>query len=372
MARSRRGSIVNFSLQQRSLSISDPSLDVSISSDVTQQQQRKLSTIDNNSTKVLVFNAKCSDLFKQTLEDVVKDCILEFPGENSVYVSKTGHSIQIPKSASGSLPPYSLYVGENTNDSLIKQKKSNIERRRSSINLLRASIPNSLNSMNEITRASNDETNVIASLPLSLQGAAITTLSTTRMKNSARFNAKILEANIREESESAIIENNELTKESSTIVMPETVPLDRQSVRTSLTTRLNSPRLLTREMSSRTLSYFERNKDYLLSDLVLFGPEYFSHVFNLTRSSRYAPVPHKTVPDKITNTNQPLSKRVSTSKSMPKLKVQRVKQKKSENVTELDRIKQDLYHRYLWTLKPNVSCRIRPPSSYSRNATFVI
>jgi hypothetical protein len=65
----------------------------------------------------------------------------------------------------------------------------------------------------------------------------------------------------------------------------------------------------------------------------MFGPEYFSHVFNLPRQR---------------------------------------KSKIDEKLTELDRIKQDLFHRYLWTKNPQVSSRIRSLPTFTRNSTFII
>jgi hypothetical protein len=92
--------------------------------------------------------------------------------------------------------------------------------------------------------------------------------------------------------------------------------------------------------SSKTiLSYRDRQKDYRLSDLVMFGPEHFSHIFNLPRNQ---------------------------------LQSRQRNRKSKEKLTELDRIKQDLFHRYLWTQKPQVSCRIRSMSTYTRSSTFVI
>ncbi|CAF5221838.1 unnamed protein product, partial [Rotaria magnacalcarata] len=48
---------------------------------------------------------------------------------------------------------------------------------------------------------------------------------------------------------------------------------------------------------------------------------------------------------------------------------QQRKNKTDEKNNDLDRIKQDLFHRYLWTQKPQVSCRIRPITSYARSTT---
>ncbi|CAF3686770.1 unnamed protein product [Adineta steineri] len=83
--------------------------------------------------------------------------------------------------------------------------------------------------------------------------------------------------------------------------------------------------------NKKNKSYHDRQKNYRLSDLVMLGPEYFADVFHLSHH------PYRT-----------------TTK------------------TELDRIKQDLFHRYLWTQKPQVSCRIRPLSIYTRTRTLII
>ncbi len=93
-------------------------------------------------------------------------------------------------------------------------------------------------------------------------------------------------------------------------------------------------------ISAKTqMSYRDRQKSYRLSDLVMYGPEHFAHVFNLPRQAT-------------------VSRQQST--------------KPPKKLTELDRIKQDLFHRYLWTQNPQVSCRIRPMSTYIRSSTFVI
>ncbi|CAF1637996.1 unnamed protein product, partial [Rotaria magnacalcarata] len=84
--------------------------------------------------------------------------------------------------------------------------------------------------------------------------------------------------------------------------------------------------------------YRDRQKDYRLSDLVMLGPEYFRHVFNLPRPRSQS--------------------------------VQR-KNKAAEKLSDIDCIKKDLFHRYLWTQKPQVSCRIRALSTYTRGTTFV-
>ena len=118
---------------------------------------------------------------------------------------------------------------------------------------------------------------------------------------------------------------------------------DRKSIFPGFDRDMTSPSLPlflyhTQGLKKSSTTYRDRQKDYRLSDLVVFGPEYYRHVFNL---------PHQHSQD---------SKRYR--KTMPS--------------TELDRIKQDLFHRYLWTRKPQVSCRIRPLSTYSRTTTFVI
>ncbi len=54
-------------------------------------------TTKQTPAKVLIFNGKCSRVFKSTLEDCVEDCILEFPAEkNSIYVPKSGPAIPVP------------------------------------------------------------------------------------------------------------------------------------------------------------------------------------------------------------------------------------------------------------------------------------
>lgn len=98
-------------------------------------------------------------------------------------------------------------------------------------------------------------------------------------------------------------------------------------------TRFSHPVLPTKKTSQS--SYRDRQKNYRLSDLVMLGPEHYAQEFNLPRASK------------------------------PRRKAQ-------GEMNELDRIKEDLFHRYLWTQKPQVSCRICPISAYTRSATFAM
>lgn len=92
-------------------------------------------------------------------------------------------------------------------------------------------------------------------------------------------------------------------------------------------------------------SYRNRQKDFRLSDLVMNGPEHYANIFNLPQSSRY--------------TSRP---RVNTPKERNHIE---------KKYDDFDLIKRDLFHRYLWTQKPQVSCRIRPVSSFTRSSSFI-
>ncbi len=279
--------------------------------------------------KVLIFNGKCSQVFKSTLEDCVEDCILEFPEEkNSIYVSKSGQAIHIPLGS--------------TRNSIASLKEQNTSARQSFRSNLRRNSINQHNSLPQIGGARTNLTNN-SSLPAMTLAATVA----TRMRHPLVQQKFSLNEDISEES----------TEQQTTIEQPPIITAnmesDGQSRRPSIqpdesitpnpSRKISSLSLSTFPYylipSSKThLSYHDRQKAYRLSDLVMYGPEYFTHVFNLPR-----------------NQSQSRSRKIKTA----------------EKLTELDRIKQDLFHRYLWTQKPQVSCRIRPLATYTRSSTFV-
>ena len=88
---------------------------------------------EQKAVKVLVFNGKCSQVFKSTLEECVEDCILEFPAEsNSIYVSKSGQVKPIPAGCNRN----SITSFEEPNSSRRQSRRSNPQR-----NSLNQSIP---------------------------------------------------------------------------------------------------------------------------------------------------------------------------------------------------------------------------------------
>lgn len=97
----------------------------------------------------------------------------------------------------------------------------------------------------------------------------------------------------------------------------------------------------------------KKQKDFRISDLVMLGPEPFADVFQLPRSSR------SIVSSRMTTRSQAQTE-TTHHRSV------------EEKYIELEHVKQDLFHRYLWTKKPQVSCRIRPLPSYTRShSTFI-
>jgi hypothetical protein len=264
--------------------------------------------------KVLVFTGKCSDIFKLTLEDCVEDCILEFPGENSIYVPKS-KPIPTPNKQTSTL------CWKEPNSNVYQTGKSQHQRR--SVNH---------NNLPQIGGIRPSQT---------------TSTATTRMRHQLVQQKFTFGENISAETTALPTINGQV--QNSVITEPDS----------------QHPHLFQEEASSRSpsplhhrklpstpayKSYRDRQKDYLLSDLVILGPEYFSHVFNLPRTSRHRV---QTTPRQYSNTQQHYNKT-------------------AEKYNELDKIRQDLFHRYLWTQKPQVSCRIRPMSTYTRSTTFVI
>ncbi|CAM4842921.1 unnamed protein product [Rotaria magnacalcarata] len=305
---------------------------------------RQLSILDINENKttkqqtpvkVLVVNGKCSEIFKSTLEDCVEECILEFTGENSIYVQKSGQTVQLPvRSRQAS----SLSLKEPTSNI---PPSSRFQRRRSSIN------PFSLPPISSVLSSQNGN----FSLPIT----TLTSAPTSRMRHQFNQPKFSLVENITEESTDiqTVIEQTQtqVTTETDSDfahASPEE-RLARQSNTDSLSQTVSNSTQKSSSVQNKT-SYRDRQKGYRLSDLVMLGPEYFAHVFNLPRTSRYA--------------MQASSRQRSTT--------QQRKNKTDEKNNDLDRIKQDLFHRYLWTQKPQVSCRIRPITSYARSTTFVI
>lgn len=277
---------------------------------------------EQTETKVLIFNGKCSKVFKSVLEDCVEDCILEFPvDKNSIYVPKVGQAIPVPL---GSKPNTILGLREqyiNTRPST----RSN--RRKGSVG------PHSALPQINNTRSSMSPT-------------VLATTAAARMRHQLAQQKFSVDENISEE----VVEQESTVVQPSTIVKaiePHFYAESSHLLRDETIVQINKPDAASLSLpafpncvpsAKTTRSYRERQKDYRLSDLVMLGPDYYRDVFNLPR-------------------------RPSPSS--------RPKNKTAEKLSDIDRIKKDLFYRYLWTQKPQVSCRIRPLSTYARNATFV-
>ena len=302
--RSRRGSITG-----RQSSVNE----------TTENKQMKQQT----STKVLVLNGKCSQIFKSTLMECVEDCVLEFPGETSIYIPKSGQK-------SGSNKQNISYC---TKDSNPNQSSRLTNRRRSSVTQF---------NLPQITGTRSSQIN-----NLTLPTVALTATSASRLRQKFALTEHITEETTDYQSSIQDLTINEFENENTQIFDEETItyPSNFDAVSQSF-----SP--FHRKMRSAPVqnSYRNRQKDFRLSDLVMRGPEYYAHIFNLPRTSRY--------PTRATS-----RQRINTSKQQNPIE---------SKYSELDLVKQDLFHRYLWTQKPQVSCRIRPMSTYSRNATFVL
>ncbi|CAF1538184.1 unnamed protein product [Rotaria sp. Silwood1] len=291
---------------------------------------------DQTPIKILVFNGKCSNVFKSALEDCVEDCILEFPGDkNSVYVPKFGNAIQIPPGSN-----------RNTILSLREQTANARQSARSSRQR------NSINQYNSLPQINGIRTTLPNNLTLPATALAATTAVRMRhqhVQQKLSFEDNISEETIDQQSNiepislTNIIESD-IRSEHPSIIHKESIsPILEHDI-----TSLSLPTFLYNVIpSGKThMSYRDRQKDYRLSDLVMFGPEYFRHVFNLPRSR-------------------------SQSQQRNHHHHHHHHNKTTEKTAELERIKQDLFHRYLWTQKPQVSCRIRPLSTYTRDTTFV-
>ena len=294
-------------------------------------------TIDANETKpieartpmkVLVFNGKCSEIFKSTIEECVDDCVLEFSGQPAIYVSKNGQRLTGNATNSHSQFPPSA--------------SSRAFRRRSSV------AP--FNLLQTVGTRSNPTNNI------TLSTAALTATSATRMRQQANHQQKftlvdqIMEEMIDQES---IVQDPPVTECDSVQQQQNTTEEEVQmfvlnsnsSSQTFLPNRHRLP-------SARAYSSFQqRQKSFRLSDLVMRGPEYYAHIFQLPRTSRYPP---------------------TRTSSRQRANTARDGQHYDNRSDELEGIKQDLFHRYLWTQNPQVSCRIRPISTYTRSTTFVL
>ena len=298
--------------------------------DTSKNRQSKQQT----PVKVLVFNSKCSEIFKSTLEDCVEECILQFPGENSIYVPKSGQAIRISTS-SKETPSLSLKEGNSNENQLARSN-----RRKSSVTQF---------NLPPISKKRSGQASIFP-LPKAVPAVA----SAFRMRHQLVQKKFSFTENISEEA----TDNQTDTEQAQNIVTTEfnvehpstsqEDTLTRQSNLDTLSQSLSAYRKFT--SASSHISYRDRRKDYRLSDLVMLGPEYFTHAFNLKGTSRYAVQ--------------------TSSKHRSNTKQKGTKQADKKN-SELDQIKQDLFHRYLWTQKPQVSCRIRPIPTYPRSTTFV-
>ena len=236
--------------------------------------------------------------------------------EHSVYVSKPGQTIQIP---TGNNRPSNILLREHSANARLSAKSSRRQ--------------NSINQYNSQQAPGSARTNVPNNF--ALPSIALAATASARIRHQIGQQKHHLVEDISEEQlqiteipTTPLIEPNTNQSEQASIYPDETIsPSPPPEI-----TILSSPSY---QRTKRALSYRERQKTYLLSDLVMLGPEHYTHVFNLPRhQSRLRP--------------------------------------RTENLSELDRIKQDLFHRYLWTKNPQVSCRICPSTNYSRRATLVI
>lgn len=251
-----------------------------------QDYPRKSSRQIDDPIKVLVFNGKCSKVFKSTLEECVEDCILEFPSErNSIYVSKPGQSMPVPLGSNR----YSINsLRETSATTTIRQSaRSNRQRNSANTNL----------SLTSAVRLRQQKFSVSEDIVEDLN---------EQQANTPRILAEKITERPSIYSEQIL---SPLGKRNLSLLYSPSVPL----------------------MKTSTMAR-DRKRNFRLSDLVMNGPDYYASVFHLPR--------------------QPTIKNL-------------------DNLSEIDRIKQDLFHRYLWTQKPQVSCRILPISPYTRCSTFV-
>jgi len=268
--------------------------------------------------KVIVVNGKCTEIFKSSLEDCVEDCILEFPEEqNSVYVSKSGQVTQIP-------------IGSNRNFIALLREANNSARQSAKSTRRR----NSINQHNAQQQMSGTRTNATSNFSLPTVALAATTAARTRhqlvqQKFSLVEDISEEQTIILQPPRTPMIEPGIVQAEHPSILLPD------DSISPVVNPDTSSFSFPSLPSAKRHVSYRDRYKDYRLSDLVVLGPEPFTHIFNLPRH-------HSQL------------------------------RQRDNKLTELDQIKQDLFHRYLWTQKPQVSCRIRSLSTYARRATLAI
>ena len=288
-------------------------------------------------TKVLLVNGKCSEIFRSALENSVEDCILQYADENAVYVAKSGQAIPLPAG--------------NAQHSVLSLREQSANMRQSAKSGRRR---NSINLYNPLPQLGSARSNTF---PLPVTALAATTA--TRMRHQLVQQKFSLEDDIFEETTIEQFPSSAALEAEEQVILPSiAVEEDSPSTGQRVTSHAASPvRLSQPAIPSRKsqLTYRDRQKSYRLSDLVMLGPEYFSHVFNLPRP---IPAHRRSLP------------RTQTRSSGKRQQQQR--NKTAEKYDELDEIKQDLFHRYLWTQKPQVSCRICPLSSYTRSATFAI
>ena len=310
-------------------------------------RSRRVSTIRRQSStsetskapvlpKVLVFNGKCSEIFKSSLEECVEDCILQFAGEEAIYVPKVGPATPLSTaSRSNSI------VGSR--DALSQFHGSTRSQRRRS-------------STNPLSSIASGNTRSHAASQFSVSTVAMAATSASRIRHQLVPQRFSFSENISEETsdvQTTVVAGPtptmvELESEHGLGHPEETISHPSNFDAFSQSLGGCPPKLPSNLMH---LSYRDRQKAFRLSDLVMHGPEPFAHVFNLARPSRS------------------LATRASTRQRSTTVQP---KSKTAEKYDELDQIKQDLFHRYLWTQKPQVSCRIRPMSSYKRSATFAL
>ena len=268
-----------------------------------QNKQKQQQNQQQNPSKRLVFSGKCSEIFKSTVIDCVDDCVLEFPGETSIYVPKSGQKASTNKLNSNS-------CSRDSNPNLLRSQKSTSRR-------------NSMIRSNTFTISPMPS--VRTRHPLIQQKFSVT-------DNITEEDSTVCETSIPSSS------NADLDDDRTQIAQIESSSLDAISQIISASHR---------QLPSASIysSHRHQQKEFRLSDLVMNGPEYYENVFKLSHSSKYG---YRT--------------RANTSKERTHIETK---------YDELDAIKRDLFHRYLWTQKPQVSCRIRHISSYTRSSSFI-
>ena len=288
-----------------------------------------------SSVKILTVNGKCSEIFRSALEHSVEDCILQYTGETAIYVSKSGQKIPLN---SNNQPLTSQLSREQTN---LSRQSAKSARRLNSIN--------PFNGSPQLGSARNNFSMPITALAVSTSARLRHQLMAQKFSvDDDIFEETTMEQfcqPVEDQIEQNFLQTNQ--ESSSPVIYPVTSPIIRQ---TSVQQSSRRPTLPSRKTR---LTFRDRQKTFLLSDLVMFGPEYYAHVFNLPRSSS-------------------INKSHRSASQQRSIDPNQIRNKTTLKYEEFQPIRKDLFHRYLWTQKPQVSCRICPPSSFVRSSTFVV